>query len=195
MAGKRRVEELEENVHHRDSGELQPDPSAKPGSIEDPETRAVLGGEAGAVAEPDHGEKRGAEEDPTVDQEHQSKRSRIEMLDLYLAKVNALQQTRQRKEVQIASLCKFNQECFRKAMLKEVQNNIKTGASEPMSQEESASIRQTSPEKVLESRYPDMSFYTKTPRNEHFNTIAPWRGNFEDPDGNEISKKKKRQEG
>ena len=81
------------------------------------------------------------------------KRSRIEMLGLYYAKVQSLQQTRQRKEVQIPTLSKVNQERFRKAMIKEVQNNIKTGAYTPMTLEESARIRQTTPEKVLESRY------------------------------------------
>ena len=68
-------------------------------------------------------------------------------------KVQSLMQARQRKEVQIPALSKKNQESFRKAMKKEIDNNIKTGAYRPLSMEESARIRRESPEKIMESRY------------------------------------------
>ena len=60
-----------------------------------------------------------------------SKRSRTEYLEIYMLKVNNLINARQRKEVQVRALSKKNQECFRKAMEKEVNNNIKTGAYAP----------------------------------------------------------------
>ena len=151
VVGKRRVEDIEEAPRAGMPDEIVTEPVE---DLEQPSSSIQTATEDhGEAPELGHGEKREAEEDSTIDQEHQSKRSRIEMLDIYLAKVNALQQTRQRKEVQITNLCKFNKECFRKAMLKEVQNNIKTGAYEPMSQEDSARIKQEAPEKVLESRY------------------------------------------
>ena len=66
-------------------------------------------------------------------------------------KVNNLLKTRQSKEVGIHELAKKNQECFNKAINKEVTNNI--GAYEKVSQEDSARVRSTMPEKILESRY------------------------------------------
>ena len=69
------------------------------------------------------------------------------------AKVNALIQTRQRKEVKPHELNKTNKMAFDKATQKEVNNNITIGAYQPISMEESARARQEHPEKVMSSRY------------------------------------------
>ena len=97
------------------------------------------------------GEKRELEIEESTAPE--AKRSRLEFLEIYLAKVNALTQARQRKEVQMTGLSDFNQKCFTAAMKKEVDNNLQTGAYKFLSLEESALVRQTEPDKVMESRY------------------------------------------
>ena len=68
-------------------------------------------------------------------------------------KVNNLLKTRQSKEVGIHELAKKNQECFNKAINKEVTNNFDIGAYEKVSQEDPARVRSAMPEKILESRY------------------------------------------
>ena len=50
-------------------------------------------------------------------------------------------------------MTKINQTKFRKAIEKEIRNNLSIGAYTILSQEESARIRQEQPEKVMESRY------------------------------------------
>ena len=81
------------------------------------------------------------------------KRSRLEYLEIYTLKANNLSAARQRKEVQIKPFTRFNQECFRKAMKKEIDNNIKTGAYKALNPEEPSRIRKQCPEKIMESRY------------------------------------------
>ena len=97
------------------------------------------------------GHKRDAGEE--CDEEPAPKRSRLEYLELYYAKVSNLVQARQRKEVQIQTLGASNKECFRRAMQKEINNNISTGAYKALTMEESAKARRDHPEKVMESRY------------------------------------------
>ena len=81
------------------------------------------------------------------------KRSRLQYLELYYAKVENLTQARARKEVRFNELSKVNQACFRRAIDKEIQNNISIGAYKPMSLEESARARQQEPSKIMDSRY------------------------------------------
>lgn len=93
------------------------------------------------------------EDQPGEDSGPAVKRSRMEYLEIYMMKINNLINARQRKEVQVQALSKKNQECFRRAMYKEINNNIKTGAYEPLSLEESTKVRREQPEKIMESRY------------------------------------------
>lgn len=130
--------------------------------VDDLFARAGIG-----VPEPDHpadmeedsenpsGIKRDHPEGETFEEniEPALKRSRMEYLEIYMLKINNLINARQRKEVQIQALSKRNQECFRKAMEKEVNNNIKTGAYIPLSLQDSAKVRKEQPEKIMESRY------------------------------------------
>ena len=99
------------------------------------------------------GEKREAEDVETPDTEREHKRSRLEMLEIYNAKIEKLMQSRTKKEIRLPELSIFNRTCFHRAIEKEVNNNIKIGAYMPLSMEESARIRQVSPEKVMESRF------------------------------------------
>ena len=82
-----------------------------------------------------------------------TKRSRIEYLACYYQKLEPLIAARQKKEVRLNEMTKINQTKFRKAIEKEIRNNLSIGAYTILSQEESARNRQEQPEKVMESRY------------------------------------------
>ena len=71
----------------------------------------------------------------------------------YYQKLEPLIAARQKKEVRLNEMTKINQTKFRKAIEKEIRNNLSIGAYTILSQEESARIRQEQPEKVMESRY------------------------------------------
>jgi len=103
--------------------------------------------------EPSSGVKRDSPDDDAGLDEPEAKRTRNDFLDIMFAKVNALIQTRQRKEVKPHELNKNNKVAFDKATQKEVNNNINIGAYQPISLEESARARQEHPEKVMSSRY------------------------------------------
>ena len=105
--------------------------------------------------QPEHetGLKRESPDDIEDFDEPEAKRIRNDFLDIMFAKVTALIQTRQRKEVKPHELNKTNKLAFDKATKKEVTNNINIGAYQPISLEESARARQEHPEKVMSSRY------------------------------------------
>ncbi len=126
-----------------DQAGIQADPGIPPPDLEEINTGTKRD-------HPGEGEEERATE---RDVEPASKRSRLEYLEIYMLKVNNLINARQRKEVQVKALSKKNQECFRKAMEKEVNNNIKTGAYIPLSLEDSAKVRKEQPDKIMESRY------------------------------------------
>lgn len=86
-------------------------------------------------------------------EEQDTKRLRTEYLEVYMAKVSSLIQSRQRKEVKINEVSKYNRNRFQKATEKEIKNNIQIGAYSPISLEESAQVRQQSPERIMSSRY------------------------------------------
>ena len=102
--------------------------------------------------EPDGGHKRERELQELPEQP-ETKRMRTEYLEIYLLKVNQLVQSRQKKEIRLNEMNKKNKECFLKATMKEITNNINIGAYKPISLEESARVRQQEPEKVMSSRY------------------------------------------
>ena len=61
--------------------------------------------------------------------------------------------SRKRKEVHLKKMSPEEQDKFQKAIQKEIQTNLKSGAYEFLSKEESERIRRTKPEKVMKSRY------------------------------------------
>ena len=103
------------------------------------------------LPEPEQEREKRAHDEDELD-EQPSKRSRLEYLETYLLKVENLIKGRQRKEVRLQELNLRNQKCFKNAIRKEIQNNINIGAYTMVSPEESARVRQTMPNKIMESR-------------------------------------------
>ena len=81
-----------------------------------------------------------------------TKRLRHEYLEIYMNKVENWMKTRQRKEIRFQELSNKNQKCFKAAIGKEFNNNINIGAYSIVSPEESAKVRQTMPQRIMESR-------------------------------------------
>ena len=93
------------------------------------------------------------EDQDAGDAEPPAKRSRLQLLETYYAKLETLFKTRQRKEVKLKDLSAEDLACFLRATEKEIKNNMETKAYEQLSSEESYKIRQTCPERIMESRY------------------------------------------
>lgn len=101
----------------------------------------------------DEQDRKREHEDQDLPDEPQAKRTRVELLETYYAKVNNLLKARQSKEIRLKEQSKVNQNRFLNAMKKEVNNNFNIGAYKALTLEESAQVRKQSPEKVMESRY------------------------------------------
>eukprot|EP00435_Cladocopium_sp_Y103_P029748 s1932_g7.t1 len=96
--------------------------------------------------------KREHEEADETMEEPQPKRTRTEYLEIYFTKVENLLRSRQRKEVKYQSLDEKSKRCFDRAIMKEFKNNTEIGAYRVLSPEESAKVRKTMPDKIMESR-------------------------------------------
>ena len=81
------------------------------------------------------------------------KRARVELLEAYYAKLETLMKARQRKEIKLKELNQHDLDCFLKAAEKEIKNNLETQAYEILDPTESDRIRQTKPERIMESRF------------------------------------------
>lgn len=81
------------------------------------------------------------------------KRHRANLLDLYLTSVEKVMAAKLKKEVKFNELNQKDKEKFRKALEKEVNNNLRTQAYTIMTPEESEEIRRNSPEKIVKSRF------------------------------------------
>ena len=93
--------------------------------------------------------KRELEEAP----EPPGKRSRVELLEAYSLQLQALVKQRQRKEATIKDFVGPDHERLQRAIQKEINNNLSTGAYKLLTPRESEKILQSKPEKVMESRY------------------------------------------
>ncbi|CAE7795674.1 GIP [Symbiodinium necroappetens] len=82
-----------------------------------------------------------------------AKRTRVQILEAYYAKLETLFKTRQRKEVKLKELNQKDLQCFLKATEKEIQNKLNTQAYEKLTAEESERVRRTRPDRIMESRY------------------------------------------
>ena len=82
-----------------------------------------------------------------------TKRTRLEFLDLYFTKLEALTKRRAAKECQLRSLGLRDQKRFRKAISKEINNNLGSRAYRFLSVDESEEVRKNKPEKIMDSRY------------------------------------------
>ena len=84
--------------------------------------------------------------------EPKSKRHRTEFMDLLMTSLEKVMAAKLKKEVKFGELRGEEREKFKKAMEKEVKNNLKTKAYVILSPEESEEIRRNSPEKIVKSR-------------------------------------------
>ena len=92
------------------------------------------------------------EEDDGV-MEPPSKKTRVHILEAYYAKLETLFKTRQTKEVRLKDLSARDLQSFLKAAEKEVNNNLDTNAYEKLDTKTSNHVRQTKPERIMESPF------------------------------------------
>ena len=85
--------------------------------------------------------------------ERPAKRSRVEMLEVFFNSLNNNVAARKRKEAQLNGMSADNKEKFNKAILKEVNNNLESGAYELLDPKTSEEIRRSKPDLILKSRY------------------------------------------
>ncbi|CAE7770550.1 RE2 [Symbiodinium sp. CCMP2456] len=93
------------------------------------------------------------EEDNGTGEERPTKRTRVELLEIYYAKLETLMKVRQRKEIRLKDLNQHDLDCFLKAAEKEIQNNLSTNAYEILDLDESARIRREKGDRIMESRF------------------------------------------
>ena len=87
------------------------------------------------------------------EEEMPAKRQRANFLELFHQTVEDIIEAKKSKEINFRDLTGDYREKFNQAMLKEINNNIETGAYEPISLEESEQVRREMPDKILQSRY------------------------------------------
>ena len=101
-------------------------------------------------------EKRGVEEVEKVedeDDEHPTKRLRIDLIEILLQSVEKAMAAKLKKEVSYKNLDETARILFKKAIEKEIKNNIETGAYVVLSPTESERIRREKEDKIVKSRY------------------------------------------
>ena len=86
-------------------------------------------------------------------EERPQKRTRTEFLEVLLNSLTTGPMARKRKEAQFKEMTPENQARFNKAILKEVSNNLESGAYELLDPKTSEGIRRDKPELILKSRY------------------------------------------
>ena len=86
------------------------------------------------------------------EEERPSKRNRTELLDAYFMAVEKIV-GKNRKEIVFNQLSKENKKKFDQAILKEIRNNLQSGAYEALTREESEEIRRKKGDLILKSRY------------------------------------------
>ena len=101
--------------------------------------------------QPDRGTIRGTPE--TEEPEQPRKRHRTELLEIYHMKLESLTATRQRKEVRMKQMTITEKQKFQKAMAKEINNNLESGAYEILGTKESEAVRREKNDKILKSRF------------------------------------------
>ena len=100
-------------------------------------------------------EKRGATEieDDENQNEHPMKRIRVDLIEVLLRSVEKAMAAKLKKEVNYKNLPETAKVLFKKAIEKEIRNNIETGAYEVLSPQESERIRREKEDKIVKSRY------------------------------------------
>ncbi|OLQ12727.1 Copia protein [Symbiodinium microadriaticum] len=142
------LEEMDDEPDHGEEGVAQPEPVL----------RRVRGKRMPerALPEPMRDEQDDVimpQDDEECVPEPPAKRTRVQILEAYYAKLETLFKTRQRKEVKLKELNQKDLQCFLKATEKEIQNKLNTQAYEKLTAEESERVRRTRPDRIIESRY------------------------------------------
>eukprot|EP00435_Cladocopium_sp_Y103_P032915 s2710_g8.t1 len=91
--------------------------------------------------------------EPQGDEDRPTKRHRTELLEILYTQLENVLLARKRKETTYRNLDKKNQQKFDKAILKEIKNNMTSGAYKALSREESERIRREKPDLIMKSRY------------------------------------------
>ena len=129
---------------------LQRDDEGVPRAEDEDMPAAAGGADDASLPGPNEGElKRELEEGD----QPPGKRTRVELLEIYNAQLQALAKQRQKKESQAKDFRGKDADRLQRATAKEVSNNLATGAYKLLTAKESEEIRQTKNDKIMESRY------------------------------------------
>ena len=124
-------------------------PSLPSGESNETAEDAEIRGEVGEVVQ-GSGVKREGE---TVALEPPGKRSRVQLLEVYHLHLQALAKQRAKKEARASDFQGRDAIKLQNAILKKINNNLRTKAYKLLSPEESRQVRLEKPEKIMESRY------------------------------------------
>lgn len=86
-------------------------------------------------------------------EERPTKRVRTEFLEILQLQLDQVLNMKKRKEMSYRNMCKEKQQKFDKAILKEIKNNLQSGAYEALDRERSEVIRRDKAELIMKSRY------------------------------------------
>ena len=145
----RRTDDLP--ISRETEAEISPEPETVPG---DESTRPDSGHKDNEMTV--EKEKRGAteiEDDENQTDEHPMKRIRVDLIEVLLQSVEKAMAAKLKKEVNYKNLSDTAKVLFKKAIEKEIRNNIETGAYEVLSPQESERIRREKEDKIVKSRY------------------------------------------
>ena len=118
---------------------------------EQEDTQVATGGEDADTRASESRTRSLPEEEDTEDRP--SKRMRTEFLEVYLQSLEKAMIAKLKKEVSYKNMTAELKTKFDKAIKREVQNNIDSGAYEILDRSESEHIRRTKPDKIVQSRY------------------------------------------
>ena len=104
-------------------------------------------------APPGFEEPRDAKRSMEDAEQPRGKRSRVELLEAFHMNLTTLAKQRQKKEAKVKDFVGKDRDRLDRAILKEVNNNLETGAYKILSLPESYEVLRNKPEKVMESRY------------------------------------------
>lgn len=96
-------------------------------------------------------EREGADDEEDQDQPH--KRLRTEMIEVYNLTLARMMASKTKKEIQLKQLGGERKQAFLRAIKKEIQNNLDSGAYEFLNPTESEEVRRNKFEKLIQSRY------------------------------------------
>ena len=102
----------------------------------------------------DRGREEGrAREEPEPGDERPSKRLRAEFLEILQLQLDNVLKMKKRKEIGYRNMDKEKQKKFDKAILKEIKNNLQSGAYEALDRGLSEQVRRDKPDLIMKSRY------------------------------------------